>query len=54
MEIYMKLSLIEKDVVKKREGENGWKIISRSERERILKILNLLKFDLNNLIGLIN
>lgn len=54
MEIYMKFGLIGEDVVKKMWRENGWKVISRSEREKILKILNLLGFYLHNLIGLIN
>ena len=52
-EVYVKLGLIEEDVVKGREGENEWKAISRPERERILKILNLLGLDLNNLVELL-
>ena len=52
-EVYVKLGLIGEDVAKEREGENGWKAISRPERERILKILDLLGLDLNNLVELI-
>ena len=52
-EVYVKLGLIGEDVAKEREGENGWKAISRPERERILKILDLLRLDLNNLVELL-
>ena len=52
-EIYVTLGLIGEDVAKEREGENGWKAISRPERERILNILDLLGLDLNSLVGLI-
>ena len=52
-EVYVKLGLIGEDVAKERERENGWKAISRPERERILKILDLLGLDLNNLVELL-
>ena len=52
-EVYVKLGLIGEDVAKERKGENGWKAISRPERERILKILDLLGLDLNSLVELI-
>ena len=51
-EVYVKLGLIGEDIAKEREGENGWKAISRPERERILKTLDLLGLDLSSLVEL--
>ena len=51
--VYLKLDIIKEDIAKERDEENGWKALRRSERERILKILNLLGLDFNNLVELI-
>jgi len=47
-EVYVKLGLIGEDVVKEREGENGWKAISRPERERIWTSWDLVSIILWN------
>jgi hypothetical protein len=52
-EVYLKLGIIGEDIAKEREGENGWKALGRPERERILKMLELLGLSLNDLVELI-
>ena len=51
--VYLKLDIIKKDIAKERDEENGWKALRRSERERILIILELLGFEINDLLELI-
>ena len=56
-EIYVKLAFIGKDVAKERKmkynEKSGWKAISRPERERTLKLLDLLGIGMNDLLSLV-
>ena len=56
-EIYVRLGIIGKDIAeeRKRDGSeaSGWKALGRPERERILKILDLLGLGIDSLLELI-
>jgi hypothetical protein len=53
-EVYVRLGIIGEKVAEGRKQDGtGWKALSRPERERILRILELLGHDLNDLIELI-
>lgn len=56
-EIYVKLAFIGKDVAKERKMEynekSGWKAASRPERERTLKLLDLLGIGISDLLSLV-
>ena len=53
-EIYVKLGIIEQNVVLERKAEgSGWKVLRRPERERILQVLKYLELSINSLIELI-
>lgn len=53
-EIYVRLGIIGKDVAEERKKEgSGWKALGRPERERVLKILELLGLDINSLLELV-
>jgi hypothetical protein len=52
--IYVKLGIVGQEISEDRKEEgSGWKALSRPERERILRLLELLGSDLNDLIKLI-
>ena len=54
-EVYVKLGIIGSDIAaNKPQGQSsGWKALRRPERERILIILELLGFEMNDLLELI-
>ena len=53
-EIYVKLGIIEQNVVLERKAEgSGWKVLRRPERERNLQVLKYLGLSINSLIELI-
>ena len=54
--VYMKLGFIGEDVAKEKmeNGEkSGWKAMSRPERERTLKLIELLGHDMDELVMLV-
>jgi len=56
-EIYVRLGFIGEEIAKERKemyGEkSGWRAISRPERERTLKLLELLGISMDDLLGLV-
>ena len=56
-EIYVRLGIIGENVAKERKDmydeRSGWRAISRPERERTLKLLELLGIGMDDLLNLI-
>ena len=50
--IYVELGIIELEVAKEQLG-SGWKALSRPERERIMRMLEMLGLGLDSLLDLI-
>jgi len=56
-EIYVRLGFIGEEIAKERkemyDEKSGWRAISRPERERTLKLLELLGISMDDLLGLV-
>lgn len=53
-QIYVKLGIIGNDIAEERKPEgSGWKALGRPERERILKLLEILGLSMGSLLELI-
>ena len=56
-EIYVSLGIVGKEVIEERKEEgretSGWKAMGRPERERVIKILEMLGHSLDDLLELV-